>query len=233
MGVFNRFSDIINANINSILDQAEDPKKMVKLITLEMHETLVDIRATSARHIADKKKIEKKISFSRNESRNWQEKAELAVSKGRDDLAKAALKEKSRSEESAVMLESEFTQLGDAISKLKGDSVQLEEKLEIARTRQKALILRGQTAKSRIKVKKQLHDVSFDDALSRFDLYERRIDEMEGVVESFDHQNRSLAQEINDLQDDEQITSDLNALKSRMGRIENPAEKSPAETATA
>jgi phage shock protein A len=231
MGVFNRFSDIINANINSILDQAEDPKKMVKLITLEMHETLVEIRATSARHIADKRKLEKQITFSRSEAGHWQEKAELAVSKGRDDLAKAALKEKAHSEESVVLLESEFTQLGDAISKLKGDAIQLEEKLEVARTRQKALILRGQTAKSRIKVKKQLHNVSFDDALSRFDLYERRIDEMEGVVETYDHQNRSLAQEINDLQNDEQLTHDLNALKSRMGgagRIENTGKTATA-----
>jgi phage shock protein A len=218
MGVFNRFSDIINANINSILDQAEDPGKMVKLITLEMHETLVEIRSASAKHISDKKKIQKQIAFSSSEITSWQEKAELAVSKGRDDLAKAALKEKAHFEESVVMLESEFAQIEDAISKLKGDARLLEEKLSVALTRQKALILRGKTVKSRIKVKKQLHSVSFDDALSRFDLYERKFDDMEGAIESYDLQNRSLAQEINDLQNDEHLTRELNALKSKVGR---------------
>ena len=218
MSIFNRFSDIINANINSLLDQAEDPRKMVKLITLEMHETLVDIRVASAKHIADKKKVQKQISFSRSEVKGWQEKAELAVTRDRDDLAKAALREKVRYEESVVMLESEYEQIEDAISKLKSDSTQLEEKLNVAMTRQKALILRGQTAKSRIKVKKQLYDVNFDDALCRFDLYEHRLDEMEGEIESYDLQNRDLAQEINDLQNDEYLTSELNALKSRIRR---------------
>jgi phage shock protein A len=218
MGVFNRFSDIINANINSILDQAEDPRKMVKLITLEMHETLVDIRAATAKHISDKKKVQKQISFSRAEITGWQEKAELAISKGRDDLAKAALKEKAHHQESVVMLESEYAQIADAISKLSSDAKQLEEKLSIALTRQKALVLRGQCAKSRIKVKKQLHNVNFDDALSKFDLYERKLDDMEGAIESYDLQNRGLAQEINDLQNDEHLTRELNALKSKIGR---------------
>ena len=223
MSVFNRFSDIINANINSILDQAEDPRKMVKLITLEMHETLVDIRAATAKHISDKKKIQKQISFSSAEITGWQEKAELAISKGRDDLAKAALKEKAHHQESVVMLESEYAQIADAILKLSSDAKQLEEKLSIALTRQKALILRGQAAKSRIKVKKQLHNVSFDDALSRFDLYERKLDDMEGAIESYDIQNRGLAQEINDLQNDEHLTRELNALKSKIGRSQETA----------
>jgi phage shock protein A len=223
MSVFNRFSDIINANINSILDQAEDPRKMVKLITLEMHETLVDIRAATAKHISDKKKIQKQISFSNIEITGWHEKAELAISKGRDDLAKAALKEKAHHQESVVMLESEYAQVVDAISKLSSDAKQLEEKLSIALTRQKALILRSQAAKSRIKVKKQLHNVSFDDALSRFDLYERKLDDMEGAIESYDIQNRGLAQEINDLQNDEHLTRELNALKSKIGRSQETA----------
>ena len=221
MSVFNRFSDIINANINSILDQAEDPGKMIKLITLEMQETLVEIRASAARYIADKKQIQMQISFSRREINNWQEKAELAITKHRDDLAKAALREKARFEESVTLLEAEYAQVDDAIRKLAQDALALEEKFNVARTRQKALVLRGRTAKSRIKVKRQLHDVNFDVALSRFDAYERKLDDMEGTIESYDIQNadlknRSLAQEINDLQNDEHLTRELNALKSRL-----------------
>lgn len=224
MSVFNRFSDIINSNINSILDQAEDPRKMVRLITQETQETLVEVRSVSAQNIADRKQLQARIRFSRRESRNWQDKAELAVVKGRDDLAKLALKEKARHDEAVTIMEADLVQIVDAVTKLQHDADRLEDQLRLARTRQKALILRGQTAKSRIKVKRQLHNVNCDEALSRFEEYERKLDDVEGVIESYDLGNRTLAQEINDLQDDEHLNKELQALKSRIKNTD------PAET---
>jgi phage shock protein A len=221
MSVFNRFSDIVNANINSILDQAEDPHKMVRLITQEMQATLVEVRAASVRYIADKKEISERLEYSARESSNWQNKAELAITKGRDDLAKAALLEKARHDEIVTALSAEVIQVQDAISKLKSDADQLENKLIIARTREKALILRGQTARSRLKVKRQLHDVNCEDALSRFESYERKLDDMEGAVESYDLSSRTLSQEISDLQDDEHLTKELQELKSRIRQKSN------------
>ncbi|HKI74841.1 MAG TPA: phage shock protein PspA [Pseudomonadales bacterium] len=216
MSVFSRLSDIINANLNAILDEAEDPEKMVRMITHEMQETLVEVRSTSARYIADRKHVAKRIESVRREAISWEEKAELAINKGRDDLAKAALKERTRHEEAAVQLGSDLEAIDAAIDKLKFDTEQLEEKLRGARARQKALILRGKTAKSRIKVKRQINNDSYTDALNRFDSYERRIDEMEGEIESYDLGNRTLADEIDDLEDEEHLDAELAALKSRM-----------------
>lgn len=216
MTVFSRISEIINANLNSILEQAEDPEKLVRLITQEMEETLVEVRSASARHLADKKQITQSLNAYRRESQVWESKAELAISKGRDDLAKAALKERTRFETAITSVEGDLIHINTSIDKLKSDSEQLEVKLQSARTRQKALIVRGQTAKSRIKVKRQLHDVSFDDAFNRFESYERKLDEMEGEIESFDLGSKSLSAEIHELEHDEHLNVELEALKSRM-----------------
>jgi len=216
MSVFSRMSDIINSNVNAILDQAEDPEKMVRMITQEMEETLVEVRSTSARYIADRKHINKRIGWVKGESVAWQQKAELAVSKGRDDLAKAALREKARHDETVIYLEADVKTIDEAIAKLKHDTEQLEEKLRMARARQKALILRGKTARSRIMVKRRLHDVSYDQALDRFESYERKLDEMEGEIESYEVANRSLADEIDDLENEERLDHELQALKNRM-----------------
>ena len=216
MGVFNRFSDIINSNINSILEQAEDPRKMVRLITQETLETLVEVRSVSARNIADRKQLQERIRYSRSESKGWQDKAELAIVKGRDDLAKLALKEKTHHDEAVITMERDLIRIDDAVSKLQHDADRLEEQVKLARTHQKALILRGQTVKSRAKVKRQLRNVNCDEALARFEEYERQLDEVEGVIESYDLGNRTLAQEINDLQDDDHLNKELQALKSRI-----------------
>jgi phage shock protein A len=216
MTVFNRISDIINANLNSILEQAEDPEKLVRLITQEMEETLVEVRSASARHLADKKQITQSIRAYQQESRVWESKAELAINKGRDDLAKAALKEKTRFDDAISSVEGDLIHINISIEKLKEDAVLLETKLQHARARQKALIVRGQTAESRIKVKRQLNDLSFDDAFNRFESYERKLDEMEGEIEAFDLGSKSLSAEIHELEHDEHLNLELNALKSRM-----------------
>jgi len=219
MSVFNRISDIINSNLNTILDQAEDPEKIVRMITQEMEETLVEVRSSTARYLANKKQITQRLRTLKREVSNWEAKAELAIEKGRDDLAKSALRERSRFDTSVTAVEGDLLSVDQAIVKLTSDAVQLENKLQSARIRQKALIVRGQTVKSRMKVKRQIHDVSVDEAFSKFESYERKLDEMEGEIESYDLGTQSLSAQIEDLEKDEFLNHELEALKSRMAHV--------------
>ena len=216
MGIFSRFTDIINSNINAILDKAEDPEKMVRLIIQEMEETLVEVRTQSAKLIADKKELGRRIDRLTREAGDWESKAEIALNKGREDLARAALKEKQGADEAAATIEADLGVIDDNLEKLSGDIGQLQQKLVDAKTRQKALIMRGRTAQSRMGVKRQIHDVDIDEAMSRFDRYERRIDDLEGEVEAYDLGKRSLSEEISELEDDELVDEELARLKAKM-----------------
>ncbi|HJL61223.1 MAG TPA: phage shock protein PspA [Pseudomonadales bacterium] len=218
MGIFSRFSDIINANINVILDRAEDPEKMVRLIIQEMEETLVEVRTQSAKLIADKKELGRRTQRMKKEAESWEQKAEIALAKDREDLARAALKEKTAALEEISTVDSDLEQIDLNLQKLSGDIGLLQQKLSDAKARQKALILRGKTAKSRIGVKRQLHEVDVDAAMNRFERYERKIDVLEGEVESYDLGQRNLADEIADLESDEKVDEELARLKERMGQ---------------
>ena len=216
MGIFSRFTDIVNANINVLLDKAEDPEKMVRLIIQEMEETLVEVRTRSARLIADKKDLGRRIERLHSEAAEWDSRAEMALSKEREDLARAALKEKTVTVEAATAIEVELEQVDINLEKLIGDISQLQQKLVDAKTRQKALIIRSKTATSRIGVRRQLHDVDIEEAMSRFDRFERKIDILEGEVEAYDLGQRNLAEEIADLESDEKVDAELARLKARM-----------------
>ena len=216
MGVFSRFTDIINSNINSLLDKAEDPAKMVRLIIQEMEDTLVEVRSSSAKTLADKKELSRQAQRFEKDAEQWQEKAELALSKGRDDLARAALLEKKKCTESAESLVDELSHVDEHITKLQGEISQLQEKLADAKARQKAIIMREKTASSRLKVKKNIDSERVNDALSRFDNYERKIDDIEAQVEAYDMGSKSLADEIADLENDENIDDELAQLKAKM-----------------
>ena len=216
MGIFSRFTDIVNANINVLLDKAEDPEKMVRLIIQEMEETLVEVRTRSARLIADKKDLGRRIERLQSEAAQWDRRAEMALGKEREDLARAALKEKTVTTEAATAIEVELVQVDINLEKLSGDIGQLQQKLVDAKTRQKALIIRSKTATSRIGVRRQLHDVDIEEAMSRFDRFERKIDILEGEVEAYDLGQRNLAEEIADLESDEKVDEELARLKARM-----------------
>lgn len=218
MGIFSRFTDIINSNINSILDKAEDPEKMVRLIIQEMEETLVEVRTQSAKLIADKKELSRRVERLHLEAEDWEGKAEVALSKGREDLARAALKEKSSAEEATMALETNLEVIDINLDKLSGDIGLLQQKLGDAKTRQKALIVRSRTAQSRMGVKRQLHDVDIDEAMSRFDRYERKIDDLEGEVEAYDLGQKTLSDEIGELENDERIDEALAKLKAKMAQ---------------
>ena len=199
-----------------LLDKAEDPEKMVRLIIQEMEETLVEVRTRSARLIADKKDLGRRIGRLQSEAADWDSRAEMALSKEREDLARAALKEKTVTEEAATAIEVELEQVDINLEKLSGDISQLQQKLVDAKTRQKALIIRSKTATSRIGVRRQLHDVDIEEAMSRFDRFERKIDILEGEVEAYDLGQRNLAEEIADLESDEKVDAELARLKARM-----------------
>lgn len=220
MGIFSRFTDIINSNINSLLDKAEDPEKMVRLIIQEMEDTLVEVRSTSAKTLAEKKELARRVTKFENDSKQWQEKAELALSKGREDLARSALVEKKKCAENAQALNDELAHIDEHIEKLQGEIVQLQEKLADAKARQKAIIMREKTATSRLKVKSKIDSDKVNDALSRFDRYERKIDDIEAQVDAYELGKKSLSDEIAELEADDNIDQELEALKSKMGNTD-------------
>jgi phage shock protein A len=217
MGIFSRVSDIMNANINSLLDKAEDPDKMVRLMILEMEETLVEVRSTSARVLADRKTLERRQVQLRELAQEWEHKAELAISKAREDLAKAALLEKHRVSDEADTIDAELGQFIEHLDKLGGDIEQLQGKLADAKARQKSLTMRVRSGRSRLDVRKQIHDAGTDDALARFEQYERRLDELEGQVEAYDLKGKGgLDEEFAALESDEKIEEELQAMKARI-----------------
>jgi len=216
MGIFSRFTDIINSNINNLLDKAEDPAKMVRLIIQEMEDTLVEVRSSSAKTLADKKELTRQVTRFESEAQQWQEKAELALSKDRDDLARGALMEKKKCTENSQALVDELAHIEDHISKLQGEISQLQEKLADAKARQKAIVMREKTVSSRLKVKQNIDSNKVNDALSRFDRYERKIDDIEAQVESYDLGGKSLADEIADLESNEKVDDELASLKAKM-----------------
>ena len=216
MGIFSRFTDIINSNINNLLDKAEDPAKMVRLIIQEMEDTLVEVRSSSAKTLADKKELSRQVIRLEQEAEQWQEKAELALSKDREDLARAALMEKKKSSESAQALVDELAHTDEHLSKLQDEISQLQDKLSDAKARQKAIVIREKSASSRLKVKENIHSTRVNDALNRFDYYERKVDDIEAAVESYDLGGKSLADEIAGLASDEKVDDELAQLKAKM-----------------
>jgi len=217
MGIFTRFSDIVNSNINAILDKAEDPEKIVRLMIQEMEDTLVEVRSAAARSIADKKDLNRRIETLDRDLNDWDEKAELALRKGREDLAKAALVEKSRVAAAVDALKQDYFSVEEGLAKLNEDIARLESKLEDAKARQKALLARHKTANSRLAARKKIHDYKIDDAMVRFEQYTRRIDDVEGRVEAYDlGLPKDLNHEFAGLEAEESVKAELDALKRRV-----------------
>ncbi|RLA33779.1 MAG: phage shock protein PspA [Gammaproteobacteria bacterium] len=226
MGIFTRFSDIVNSNINSILDKAEDPEKIVRLMIQEMEDTLVEVRSAAARSIADKKDLNRKLGRLESEQADWDAKAELALRKDREDLAKAALVEKSRATAAVDLIKSDYNAIDEGLGKLNEDISRLEEKLLDAKARQKSLLARHKTANSRLAARKKIHDYKIDDAMVRFEQYTRRIDDVEGRIEAYDlGLPKDLNHEFAGLAAEESVARELDDLKKRVsGRADNTAE---------
>lgn len=220
MGIFSRTRDIIAANVTDLLDRAEDPAKMVRMIILEMEETLVEVRASAARTIADQKEMRRHIAKLDKLQESWTEKAELALSKGREDLAKAALVEKQKAADMAERLVEEIATLDEALQASEADIAKLQAKLREARARQNSITARMESAVNRQKMREMYAGPKIDEAFSRFDMMERRVDLAEGRAEAagFGAAPKSLEEEIAELRSSEKVDAELQALKARMGR---------------
>jgi len=221
MGIFSRFSDIVNSNINSLLDKAEDPQKMVRLIIQEMEDTLVEARSTSARLIAEKKDVQRQQQRVEHEVLDWENKAELALSKEREDLAKQALIEKQKAQQAVDSLQQELERVDESLSKLNDEISQLQEKLADAKARQKTIMMREKTASSRLQVRKQVDSGKVDEAMMKFDRYEAKIDDIEAQVDAYDMGKRTLRDEFAELENESKVTDELEALKARMNAKKN------------
>ncbi|MEA1013347.1 phage shock protein PspA [Sphingosinicella sp. LY1275] len=216
MGIFSRTRDIVAANFADLLDKAEDPAKMIRMIIMEMEETLVEVRASAARTIADQKEMRRQITKLDRLQESWTEKAELALSKDREDLAKAALVEKQKAGDMADQLRTEIQVLDDALRASEEDILKLQNKLREARTRQNAITNRLESAHNRARMREMYAGAKVDEAFSRFDVLERRVDMVEGHADalSLGAPAKTLEEEIAELRSSEKIDAELAAMKA-------------------
>ena len=217
MSIFSRTRDIMAANFTELLDRAEDPSRMIRMIILEMEETLVEVRASAARSIADAKEMRRAMTRLDSLRESWTEKAELALSKGREDLAKAALVERQKAADMAKGLEGEIKVVEDTLKAYEADIAKLQGKLREARARQNAISTRMESAVTRAKARELLNGGRTEDAFSRFELLERRADFAEGRAEALGMTGpKSLEEEIAELRAEESVDAELEALKARL-----------------
>ena len=217
MSIFSRTRDIFAANMTELLDRAEDPARMIRMIILEMEETLVEVRASAAKTIADGKDMRRTLGRLDELQTSWTEKAELALSKGREDLAKAALIERQKASDMAEGLKEEIQQLDETLKSYEADIAKLQGKLREARARQNAIAHRLESAVTRARARELLNGNRTEDAFSRFELLERRADFAEGRADALGMTGpKSLEEEIAELKASESVDAELEAMKSAL-----------------
>jgi len=217
MGIFTRVRDIINSNISAMLDKAEDPEKLVKLMIREMEDTLIELKASCASAMASKKKIQREAETVLDHAKNWAAKAKLAVDKVREDLAREALLEKRRYTERADSLEDELEQTKALVTQYQDDIMQLEDKLAAAREKKRVLAQRHRMAQNRKRSQTDIRKFDTSDAMARFDQFEQRIDRMEAEADLVNYGRKpvGLEAEIAALEGDDEIEKELNELRAK------------------
>ncbi|MEM7690755.1 MAG: phage shock protein PspA [Pseudomonadota bacterium] len=220
MGIFSRTRDIIAANFNDMLDKADDPSKMIRMIILEMEETLVEVRASAARTIADQKEMHRHVVKLDRLEADWGEKAQLALSKDREDLARAALVERKKATDMGDQLKAEIAVLDDALRAYEEDIAKLQHRLREARSRQSAIAARLESAENRVKLRSLMTTERTDEALAKFDQMERRVDYAEGRADAINigESGPSLSDEIAALEGSDAIDDELAAMKKALGK---------------
>ncbi|MFT5697406.1 MAG: phage shock protein A [Desulforhopalus sp.] len=215
MGIFTRFSDIISSNINSMLDKAEDPEKMIKLMIHEMEDTLIELKSSCAGVIAGRKKIERQFEGIKEKVNLWSDRAALAVEKGRDDLAREALMEKRRFSESAEAIENELASYKDLLKQYQEDILELEEKLKSAKEKKRILVQRHKRASGKKRAHEDIRRSDSADTMARFDKLESRIEQMEAEADLVNMDKKpSVTDEFEDLAIDDEIEQELANIKA-------------------
>ena len=223
MGIFTRVRDIISSNINSMLDKAEDPEKLVRLMIQEMEDTLVEIKANCAGAMASRKNLQRQLDTLKERAAQWEAKAELAVSKGREDLAREALFEKRRYFERAEGLEAELTQCEALIEHYQQDIVQLEKKMATAREKQRVLVQRHIHAKTKKRAQTEIRKFDSSDAFLRFEKFENRIERMEAEADLVNYGRKpTLDEQISRLDTDDEIEAELKDIKGKSQPASKP-----------
>jgi phage shock protein A len=233
MGIFSRLADIANSNLNALLASAEDPEKIIRLIIQEMEDTLVEVRSSAVRTIAERREMERRSEALKREEEEWQRKAELAITRGREDLARGALLAKTHRAQARASIEQQIAVLVGGLAQQNEDITKLQAKLADAKSRERALAARRTTAGNRLKVREKLHDDRINDAFFRFEQAERSLDQLEGRVESYDlgrgnGRVPSLEDELAGLEAESGVDEELAALKARMGN-QMPPSKTEAQ----
>jgi phage shock protein A len=217
MGVFSRLTDIVNSNINAMLDKAEDPEKIVRLIIQEMEDTLVEVRARAARAIADKKEVDRRKAEFELRAKEWESKAELAIAKDREDLAKGAIAAKRKALEMVDLFSKEHDAIDKSLVRANDDLEKLQSKLKEAKAKQRSLEIRRSAAMGSVMINRAVYDGRIDEAMARYERYERRIDELEAEAESYVlGRPKSLEQEFRELETEDDIKAEFEALKKRV-----------------
>lgn len=231
MGMFSRLGDIINSNINAMLDNAENPEKIARLMIQEMEDTLVEVRTAAARAMADKKEMGREIDHYTAARDDWEDKAALAIDKGREDLARGALIAKQKAETEIARREEAMALAEEAFEKRQDDLSRLQEKLDEAKAKHRALMMRREAAEQRIRVRSQTYDGRVDDALSRYAIVERKVDELEAYADQIKGSEPTLEAEFAALQRDEAIEAELAALKKARSKPSKSGKESAPKSA--
>ncbi len=233
MGIFSRITEIVNSNINAMLDMAEDPEKLVKLMINEMEDTLTEVKSAAAEVVADKIRLTRNRVTESNRRTEWEARANLALEKGREDLAREAVEQKLESEKRIIQIDKRLVEVEGLVAQYQSDIARLEEKLQSAYARQRTLIANHQSALNRRKVEEKIYRLNSHGAFAKFENFENRIDRYQAEVELLTQSNNTLEQKFLDLEHGKEIDQELAALKARLALPAAPKSAKTAKLETA